>query len=99
MSLLKPVTLFLLVIFSVSPVWAQNTDCCTDLRHEVKMIQDEVQTIKNQLKTQAITVSKQQTTTKTGFEAVGTLVDALHKHFPEIPGLETVKRIFDALNG
>ena len=98
MLLLRSIAFLILFIFSINPVFAEDTDCCTDLRHEVKMIQDEVQTIKNQLKTQAATVSKQQTTTKTGFAGVGVLVDALHKQFPNIPGLETVKKLFDSLN-
>jgi hypothetical protein len=95
---LKSIAFLSLFIFSINPVFAQDSDCCADLRQEVKMIQVEVKTIKKQLKTQAATVNEQQKTTKSGFESVGDLVDALHKHFPEIPGLKEIKSIFDSLN-
>lgn len=95
MSLLKPVVLFLLVIFSVSPVLAQDSDCCAQLRQEVQMIKDQ---LKNQQMNTSKELSQQQATTKTGFKGVGVLVDALATQFPNLPALKTVKEIFDNLN-
>lgn len=95
MSVLKPMTFLMLFIFSMSPAFAQDADCCAQLRQEVQMI-------KEQLKNQQANVSKdlnqQQATTKTGFKGIGVLVDALSTQFPNLPALKTVKQIFDNLN-
>lgn len=98
MSLLKPVTLFLFIVFSVSPVWAQDTDCCAELRHEVQMIKDQLKSQQNQQVNASKALDQQQATTKTGFKGVGVLVDALATQFPNLPALKTVKQIFDNLN-
>jgi hypothetical protein len=98
MSLLKSVTLCLLLLFSFSPVWAQDTDCCAELRHEVQMIKDQLKSQQNQQMTATKELGQQQVTTKTGFKGVGVLVDALAAQFPNLPALKTVKQIFDNLN-
>jgi len=98
MSVLKPVTLFLLAVFAVSPVWAQDSDCCAELRHEVQMIKDQLKSQQNQQINASKELNQQQTTTKTGFKGVGVLVDALVAQFPNLPALKTVKQIFDNLN-
>lgn len=98
MSLLKPVTLFLLAVLAVSPVWAQDSDCCAQLRQEVQLIKDQLKNQQNQQMNASKELSQQQTTTKTGFKGVGVLVDALATQFPNLPALKTVKQIFDNLN-
>ncbi|OIZ95041.1 hypothetical protein A1D18_02775 [Candidatus Rickettsiella isopodorum] len=98
MSLLKSFILFLLLIFSLSPVWAQDTDCCVELRHEVQMIKDQLKSQQNQQINASKELNQQQVTTKTGFKGVGVLVDALATQFPNLPALKTVKQIFDNLN-
>lgn len=98
MSVLKPVTLFLLAVFAMSPVWAQDSDCCAELRHEVQMIKDQLKSQQNQQINASKELNQQQTTTKTGFKGVGVLVDALATQFPNLPALKTVKQIFDNLN-
>lgn len=98
MSLLKPVTLFLLAVFAVSPVYAQDSDCCAELRHEVQMIKDQLKSQQNQQVNASKELNQQQVTTKTGFKGVGVLVDALATQFPNLPALKTVKQIFDNLN-
>ncbi|MCH9636373.1 hypothetical protein [Rickettsiella endosymbiont of Litargus connexus] len=98
MSLLKSFILFLLLIFSLSPVWAQDTDCCVELRHEVQMIKDQLKSQQNQQINASKELNQQQVTTKTGFKGVGVLVDALVTQFPNLPALKTVKQIFDNLN-
>lgn len=98
MSLLKPVTLFLLAVFTVSPVCAQDSDCCAELRHEVQMIKDQLKSQQNQQVNASKELNQQQATTKTGFKGVGVLVDALAVQFPNLPALKTVKQIFDNLN-
>lgn len=98
MSLLKPITLCLLLVFSVSPVWAQDADCCAELRHEVQMIKDQLKNQQNQQMNASKELNQQQATTKTGFKGVGVLVDALATQFPNLPALKTVKQIFDNLN-
>lgn len=98
MALLKPVTLFLLAVFAVSPVWAQDRDCCAELRHEVQMIKDQLKSQQNQQVNISKELNQQQATTKTGFKGVGTLVDALVTQFPNLPALKTVKQLFDNLN-
>lgn len=98
MSLLKPFTLFVLLAFSISSVWAQDTDCCVELRHEVQMIKDQLKSQQNQQINASKELNQQQVTTKTGFKGVGVLVDALATQFPNLPALKTVKQIFDNLN-
>ena len=98
MSLLKPVTLFLLAVFAVSPVWAQDHDCCAQLRQEVQMIKDQLKNQQDQQNNASKELNQQQATTKTGFKGVGVLVDALATQFPNLPALKTVKQIFDNLN-
>lgn len=98
MHLLKSVTLFLILGFSLSPVWAQDTDCCAQLRQEVQMIKEQLKMQQNQQANDSKALSQQQMTTKTGFKGVGTLVDALATQFPNLPVLKTVKEIFDNLN-
>jgi hypothetical protein len=98
MSLLKSFILFLLLIFSLSPVWAQDTDCCVELRHEVQMTKDQLKSQQNQQINASKELNQQQVTTKTGFKGVGVLVDALVTQFPNLPALKTVKQIFDNLN-
>lgn len=98
MSVLKPVTLFLLAVFAMSPVWAQDSDCCAELRHEVQMIKDQLKSQQNQQVNTSKELNQEEATTKTGFKGVGVLVDALAKQFPNLPGLKTVKQIFDNLN-
>lgn len=98
MFLLKSVTLFLLLVFSLSPVWAQDTDCCAQLRQEVQMIKEQLKMQQNQQASASKELSQQQMTTKTGFKGVGTLVDALATQFPNLPALKTVKQIFDNMN-
>lgn len=96
MSLLKPVALFFLLVFSTSPVWAD--DCCAELRHEVQMIKDQLKMQQNQQVNTSKELNQQQATTKTGFRGVGELVNALATQFPNLPALKTVKQIFDNLN-
>ncbi|TLY47303.1 MAG: hypothetical protein E6K54_06705 [Gammaproteobacteria bacterium] len=98
MSLLKPVAFLFLLIFSASPVWAQDSDCCAELRHEVQMIKDQLKMQQNQQTNASKELNQQQATTKTGFKGVGVLVDALATQFPNLPALKTVKQIFDNLN-
>ncbi|MEN9916810.1 MAG: hypothetical protein RLY40_742 [Pseudomonadota bacterium] len=98
MSLLKPVVLSFLLVFSTSPVWAQDGDCCAELRHEVQMIKDQLKMQQNQQVNASKELNQQQATTKTGFKGVGVLVDALATQFPNLPALKTVKQIFDNLN-
>ncbi|MFZ0219659.1 MAG: hypothetical protein WAL30_05590 [Candidatus Aquirickettsiella sp.] len=98
MLLLKPVTLFLLLVFTVSPVWAQDTDCCAELRHEVQMIKDQLKSQQNKQVNASKELNQQQATTKTGFKGISVLVDALATQFPNLPALKTVKQIFDNLN-
>lgn len=95
---LKSVTLCLLLIFSFSPVWAQDTDCCAQLRQEVQMIKEQLKMQQNQQANASKELTQQQVTTKTGFKGVGTLVDALATQFPNLPALKTVKQIFDNIN-
>lgn len=95
---LKSVTLCLLLIFSFSPVWAQDTDCCAQLRQEVQMIKEQLKMQQNQQANASKELTQQQVTTKTGFKGVGTLVDALATQFPNLPALKTVKKIFDNIN-
>jgi hypothetical protein len=98
MSLLKPVTLFLLAVFAVSPIYAQDHDCCAQLRQEVQMIKDQLKSQQDQQNTASKELNQQQATTKTGFKGVGVLVDALATQFPNLPALKTVKQIFDNIN-
>jgi hypothetical protein len=98
MSLLKSALIALLFIFSFSSVWAQESDCCAQLRQEVQMIKEQLKMQQNQQNNAAKVLSQQQMTTKTGFKGVGTLVDALATQFPNLPALKTVKQIFDNLN-
>lgn len=98
MFLLKPVTLFLLAVFAVSPVWAQDSDCCAELRHEVQMIKDQLKSQQNQQVNVSKELNQQQATTKTGFQGVGALVDTLATQFPNLTGLKKVKQIFDNIN-
>lgn len=98
MLLLKLVTFFFLLVFSTSPVWAQDSDCCAELRHEVQMIKDQLKSQQNQQVNASKELNQQQATTKTGFKGVGVLVDALATQFPNLPALKTVKQIFDNLN-
>lgn len=98
MSLLKPVAFCFLLFFSASPVWAQDSDCCAELRHEVQMIKDQLKMQQNQQVNASKELNQQQATTKTGFKGVGVLVDALATQFPNLPALKTVKQIFDNLN-
>lgn len=99
MSLTKSVALLSIVfIFSISPVWAQDPDCCTELRHEVQMIKDQLKSQQNQQVSASKELSQQEMTTKTGFKGIGVLVDALAVQFPNLPALKTVKQIFDNLN-
>ena len=98
MPLLKPVTLFLLAVFAVSPIYAQDHDCCAQLRQEVQMIKDQLKSQQDQQNTASKELNQQQATTKTGFKGVGVLVDALATQFPNLPALKTVKQIFDNIN-
>lgn len=97
MSLLKSALLSLLLIFSFSPVWAQESDCCTQLRQEVQMIKEQLKMQQNQQVNAVKELTQQQTTTKTGFKGVSALVDALIVQFPNLPALKTVKQILDNL--
>lgn len=98
MSLLKSMILVLVLVFSLSPVWAQDNDCCAQLRQEVQMIKDQLKMQQNQQANTSKELNQQQATTKTGFKGVGTLVDALATQFPNLPALKTVKQIFDNMN-
>lgn len=98
MTLLRSITLFLCLVFSLSPVWAQDTDCCAQLRQEVQMIKEQLKIQQNQQANASKELTQQQMTTKTGFKGVGTLVDALIIQFPNLPVLKTVKQIFDNIN-
>ncbi len=96
MSVLKSMVGLILFIFSTMPAWAADeTSCCAALRQEVQMI-------KEQLKNQQASVSKelnqQQASTKTGFKGVGALIDALSIQFPNLPGLKKIKVMFDEMN-
>jgi len=86
------------MIFSFSPVWAQEADCCAQLRQEVQMIKDQLKMQQNQQANASKELSQQQMTVKTGFKGVGTLVDALVTQFPNLPALKTVKQIFDNIS-
>ncbi len=97
MSLLKATVLFL-VVFSSSLVWAQDNDCCAQLRQEVQMIKEQLKMQQNQQMNTSKELTQQQTTSKTGFKGVGVLVDALATQFPNLPALKTVKQIFDNIN-
>ena len=93
MSVLKSMVGLILFIFSA---WAADeTSCCAALRQEVQII-------KEQLKNQQASVSKelnqQQASTKTGFKGVGALIDALSIQFPNLPGLKKIKAMFDEMN-
>lgn len=97
MSLVKSMIFFVLFIFSLSPAFAfgQDTDCCAQLRQEVQMIKDQ---LKNQQMSVAKELSQQQTTTKTGFKGIGSLIEFLSTQFPNQKALGAVKQIFDTLN-
>lgn len=97
MSLLKATLLFIFV-FSSSSVWAQDNDCCAQLRQEVQMIKEQLKMQQNQQMNTSKELTQQQTTSKTGFKGVGVLVDALATQFPNLPALKTVKQIFDNIN-
>lgn len=98
MSLLKPAVILFLLVFSLSPVWAQESDCCAQLRQEVQMIKEQLKMQQNQQINTSKALTQQETTSKTGFKGVGVLVDALATQFPNLPALKTVKQIFDNIN-
>jgi hypothetical protein len=96
MSLFKPIAWLILFIFSTTPAWAADeSTCCAALRQEVQMIKDQ---LKNQQASVSKELSQQQATSKIGFKGVGALIDALSIQFPNLPGLKKIKAMFDELN-
>ncbi len=96
MSLLKSMAWLILFIFSTTPAWAADeSTCCAALRQEVQMIKDQ---LKNQQASLSKELSQQQASTQTGFKGVAALIDALSVQFPNLPGLKKIKAMFDELN-
>ncbi len=96
MSLFKPLIGLILLIFSAAPVWAvEDSACCAELRQEVQMIKAQ---LKNEQASVTQELKRQQASNKTGFQAVGALIDALSNQFPNLPGLKKIKAMFDELN-
>jgi hypothetical protein len=54
--------------------------------------------LKNQQASVTQELKRQQASNKTGFQAVGALIDALSNQFPNLPGLKKIKAMFDELN-
>lgn len=91
MRVIRQMALLILFMFSVNPVFAQDTSCCDQLRKEVQVLKDQQDKIFKALKQDEVSEKK-------SFTTLEGLMDVLSNKFPDLKdAFKKVKDVYDQL--